>query len=181
MRERGIATVPAVLLAAAAGLLTALILTDWMVVDVRTTGEDAVHLVVPVPLAAGRVAAACVPDKAMKDMQVPPEVRQRKEQILASLRALHHTPDSTLVRVESPNEKVVVAKERDLIRISVDADDGTVVRCTLPLAGVLDALEGWNWQTFDPALVLDVLAAAPNGDLVRVEADDGTKVAITMW
>jgi hypothetical protein len=181
MRGRGIATVPAVLLAAAAGLLTALFLSDWMTVDVRTTGEDAVHVFLPLPLAAGRVAAACVPDRARRDLQVPPEVRREKEQILAGLRALHDGPDATLVRVESPNAKVVVAKERNLLRVSVDADDGTAVRCTLPLDGVLDALGSWDWQTFDPALVVDVLAAAPHGDLVRVEADDGTKVAITRW
>jgi hypothetical protein len=179
MRARGIATVPAVLLAAAAGLLTVLVLTDFMVVDVRTTGEDALHLVLPLPLAAGRVAAACVPDAARRDMEVPRAVREQREQILAGLRALHDSPDAALIRVESPDAKVVVAKEGDLIRVAVDADDGTLVRCALPLDGVLDALAGWDWQTLDPALLVRVLAAAPHGDLVRVEADDGTRVAIT--
>jgi len=180
MRERGVATIPAVLLAAAAGLLTAVFLMDWMVVDVRTTGEDAVHLKLPFPLVVGRMASACVPREAMKDAQVPPEVRQQKEHVLASLRALADAPDATLVRVETPSEKVLIAKEGKLLQISVDAPDATV-RCTVPVTGVLDALEGWDWQTFDPGMVFDVLSAAPRGDLVRVEADDGTRVAISMW
>lgn len=180
MRERGISTVPAILLAAVAGLVTAVFMMDWMVVDVRTTGEDAVHLTIPFPLVVGEVAAAFIPKEAARDLEVPPEVRGQREQVLSALRTLAEMPDATLVRVETPGELVVVAKEADQLRVAVDADDATV-RCAVPIAGVLDALEAWDWQTFDPDLLFDVLRAAPNGDLVRVEADDGTTVAITMW
>jgi len=180
MRERGISTFPAIILAAVAGLVTAVAMMDWMVVDVRTTGEDAVHLAIPFPLVVGEVAAAFLPEEAVRDMRVPVEARQHREQVLAALRTLAEMPDATLVRVETPDELVVITKEDDQLRVAVDADDATV-RCTVPIAGVLDALESWDWETFDPGLVFDVLHAAPNGDLVRVEADDGTKVAITMW
>ena len=180
MRERGLSTVPAILLAAVAGLVTSVFMMDWMVVDVRTTGQDAVHLTIPFPLAVGELATAFMPDEAVRDLEVPPEARLHREQVLAGLRTLVEMPDATLVRVETPDELVVITKEADQLRIAVDADDATV-RCTVPIVGVLDALEAWDWQTFDPDLLFDVLRAAPNGDLVRVEADDGTKVAITMW
>jgi hypothetical protein len=180
MRERGLSTLPAILLAAAAGLLAATFMADWMVVDAQTTGEDAVHLKLPFPLVVARAATACVPREAMRELQVPAEVRQRKEQILAGLQALAEVPDATLVKVETPEEKVLVAKEGKLLRISVDAPDA-IVRCTVPLDGALEALRDWDWQTFDPGMVFDLLSAAPRGDLVRVEADDGTRVAISMW
>ena len=180
MRERGLSTVPAILLAAAAGLVTTTFLMDWMVVDVRTTGEDAVHLVIPFPLVVAHATAALVPEETLQGARVPAEVRARREQILAALDSLAEMPDATLVRVESPEESVVVAKEGRLLRVSVDAPDATV-RCAVPVDGVRAALAEWDWQTFDPDLILDVLSSAPSGDLVRVEADDGTKVAITMW
>jgi hypothetical protein len=180
MRERGMSTVSAVLVAAAAGLVTSVFLMDWMVVDVRTTGEDAVHLVVPFPLAAGHVATALIPDEALEDARVPPHVAEHREQILGALRSLAEAPDATLVEVEDDGEKVRITKEGPNLRIAVDASDATV-RCTVPIEGVLETLERWDWQTADPGMIFDVLSAAPRGDLVRVEADDGTKVAITMW
>ena len=65
-------------------------------------------------------------------------------------------------------------------RIIVNADDAKV-RCTVPLDGVLDALERWDWETFDPGMVFDVLAAVNHGELVNVEVDDGTRVAVKIW
>ncbi len=180
-RQRGIGTVPAVLIAAGLGMVTAVFLMDWMVVDVRTTGEDAVHLVLPLPLAAGRVAAAMVPQEAVEDVRIPPEVEAYRGQVVAALDTLRSLPDGTeLVRVEEPGTLVVIAVEDEALRLAVD-DHGTTVRCTLPLAGLQRALEEWDGQTFEPGLIFDVLAAAPNGDLVRVEEPDGTRVAISMW
>jgi hypothetical protein len=46
---------------------------------------------------------------------------------------------------------------------------------------VLEALEDWDWQTVDPDLLFDILGSASMGNLVTVEVDDGTRVAIKMW
>ena len=180
MRERGISTIPAILLAALAGLVTATFLMDWMVIDVRPGDPEAPHIKVPVPLLAARVAASFMPDEALEDAEIPPEVRQHREAVLGGLRTLIDTPDATLVRVDADDEHVLIDKVGDELRISVDAD-GATVRCTIPIDGVLDALEDWDWETADPSLVFKVLAAAGNGNLVTVEADDGTRVTIDMW
>lgn len=180
MRERGISTLAGVLLAGLAGTLTALALMDWMVVDVRTPAPDAFHIKVPFPLIAGRVATSFVPDKALEEATIPPEVTQQKDAVLAALRTLAEAPDTTFVKVEAPDAVVDISKKGDNLLISVDADDAKV-RCKVPIDGVLDALERWDWKRVDPAMAWRILGAADHGDLVRVEADDGTKVAITMW
>ena len=180
MRERGVSTVGAVVLAGLAGTLATVLAMDWMLVDVRTPAPDAVRLRIPMPLLAARVATAFIPDQALSDVQAPHELRQRRELVMAALTSLAEAPDTTLVSVVAPDSRVEIAKRGDLIQIAVDADDA-VVRCTVPLDGVVDALGGWDWQTFEPGMVLDVLSRAPMGELVRVEADDGTRVVITMW
>lgn len=180
MRERGVSTVGAIVLTGLAGMLATLLAMDWMLVDVQVPEPDAVRIRVPFPLVAGRLAAAAIPDEAMQSAEVPAELRQQRETVLAALRSLADAPDATLVSVTAPDARVEIAKAGDTLRIAVDADDATV-RCTVPLVGVLEALESWDWQTFDPGMIFDVLGAAPNGDLVRVEVDDGTKVAIRMW
>lgn len=180
MRERGVSTVGAVVLVGLAGTLAAVAAMDWMMVDVRTPAPDAMHLRIPMPLVAGRIATALVPDEALKDARVPPELRQQRELVLAALGSLAEGPDTKLVSVVAPDARVEIEKKGDLLQIAVDAD-GATVRCAVPLDGVREALEDWDWQSFEPGMVLDVLADAPMGELVRVEADDGTRVVITMW
>ena len=180
MNQRGISTVPAVILAAAAAMVTSVFLMDWMVVEVQTPEPEAVNITVPFPVVAARLATAFVPDEAFDEAEIPPGVKDLKGPVLGALDALLEAPDHTLVKVEAPDAKVEVSKQGEDLRISVDAEDA-VVRCVVPLDGVRDALEDWDWQSADPSLIFDILAAAPNGELVRVEADDGTKVAIKMW
>ena len=179
MRERGMSTVPAVLLAGAAGLVVAVAMMDWMVIDIHTTGEDAVDLTVPVPLMVPRLAAVFIPDETLADARVPPEVRQHKELILAMVRELEAAPDTTLVRVDSPDAKVLIRTENDTLRLAVDADDATV-RCAIPLSGLAKVLERWDWQTADPQLALDLLASARRGEMVKVEAEDA-RVSLSLW
>ncbi len=56
-----------------------------------------------------------------------------------------------------------------------------MVRCNIPIDGVLEALENWDWQTADPQMIFDILHAAENGELVTVATEDGVRVAIKMW
>jgi hypothetical protein len=180
MRHRGISTIGGVLLAGLAGIVTAAAIADWMVIDVQVADPDPVHIKVPFPLIVADVAASFVPDEVLEDAKVPPEMAANRELILEAVRGLLDAPDTALVKVEAPDARVAIAKHGDNLELAVDADDATV-RCILPLDGVLYALERWDWQTFDPSLVFDTLAKADNGPLVRVEADDGTKVAINLW
>jgi len=111
---------------------------------------------------------------------VPPEVKEQRELILAAVKGLLDSPDATLVTVQTDEANVEIVKDGDTLRVAVDAEDA-VVRCNVPIGGVLDALEEWDWETFNPRMVLDVLHAAENGDLVTVATNDGVRVAIKMF
>ena len=63
--------------------------------------------------------------------------------------------------------------------IKVTAPDATV-HCRVPLDGVVEALEKWDWETCSPQLALRVLAKAKHGPLVTVDSQDA-RVAIRMW
>jgi hypothetical protein len=187
--QRGMSTLGAVLLSATAGLLTATLLMDWMVVDVHVVDvsphddielSSPVHIKVPFPLAVASVATSFIPDEAFEDAEIPPEVTAQKELVIETVRALLESPDSTLVSVLAPDAKVEIVKDGDTLRIAVDAEDA-VVRCNVPIDGVLTALENWDWETADPGMLFDMLHAAENGDLVTVATDDGVRVAIKMW
>jgi hypothetical protein len=179
-RQSGVSTVGAVLLAGLAATLATLLMMDWMFVDVQTPEPESIHIMVPFPLLAGRVAAGIVPDDVFRDAEMPPEVLQQREVVLTALRELADTPDATLVRVDADDAIVNISKTGDDLLVSVDADD-TTVRCKIPVDGILDALEGWDWQTADPDLIFDILGSASMGEFVTVEAEDGTRVAIKMW
>lgn len=177
--QRGMSTVPAVALAAIAGVLTAGLMMDWVVVDVETTGPDAVNLTIPFPLLVGRIATAAVPDAVFEEAVMPPEVTQHRELVLTTVKALADCPDTNFVTVDAPDAKVRIDKIGDQIVIDVDADDA-LVTCNVPIEGIYTALEDWDWERPDPAMAFKILARAKKGDLVRVDADDA-KVSIRMW
>jgi hypothetical protein len=187
--QRGISTFGAVLLAGTAGLLTATLMMDWMVVDVHvleTANSDniqtdmPVHIKVPFPLIIADIATGFIPEEAFEDARIPPEAKAQKTLVLETLRALIDSPDHHFVKVRTDEANVDIFKEGDTLRIAVDADDA-VVRCNVPIDGVLDALEAWDWETVDPQMAFDILHAAENGDLVTVATNDGVRVAIKMW
>jgi hypothetical protein len=179
--QRGMSTVGAVLLAATAGLLTATLMMDWMVVDVHVVEEDTpIHIKLPFPLLVADIATGFVPDQVFEEAQIPPEARAQKELVVETIRALLDSPDAEFVKVRTEDATVDISKDGDTLRIAVDADDA-VVRCNVPIDGILKALEDWDWETVDPQIAFDILRAAENGDLVTVATEDGVRVAIKMW
>lgn len=187
--QRGMSTFGAVLLAGTAGLLTATLMMDWMVVDVHVVDVAAhdgievsspIHVKIPFPLVIADIATGFIPQEALAEARVPPEATAQRELVLAAVRALAESPDAALVKVRTEDANVDIVKDGDTLRIAVDADDA-VVRCNIPIDGVLEALERWDWETADPQLLFDVLRAAENGELVTVATDDGVRVAIKMW
>ena len=182
-------TFGAVLLAGTAGLLTATLMMDWMVVDVHvveTANNDniqadmPIHIKVPFPLIVADIAAGFIPDEVFEDAEIPPEVKAQKELVLESIRSLLDSPDAELIKVRTDDANVDIFKDGDTLRIAVDADDA-VVHCNVPIDGILDALERWDWETVDPQMIFDVLHAAENGELVTVATNDGVRVAVKMW
>ena len=187
--QRGMSTVGAVLLAATAGLLTATLMMDWMVVDVHVVdvsdhddihADFPVHIKVPFPLLIADLATGFIPNEAFEDAYIPPEARAQKELVVETIRALLESPDAELVKVRTEEATVDIFKDGDTLRIAVDADDA-VVRCNVPIDGILEALENWDWQTVDPKMAFDILRAAENGELVTVATEDGVRVSVKMW
>jgi hypothetical protein len=174
-------TLGAVLLAATAGLLTATLMMDWMVVDVHVVEEDMpVHIKVPFPLLVADIATGFIPDEVFEEAEIPPEARAQKELVIETIRALLDSPDAEFIKVRTEDAIVDISKDGDTLRIAVDAEDA-VVRCNVPIDGILKALEDWDWETVDPQIAFDILHAAENGDLVTVATEDGVRVAIKMW
>ena len=112
--QRGMSTLGAVLLAGTAGLLTATLMMDWMVVDVHVVEEDTpIHIKVPVPLVLADIAAGFIPDELLEDAEIPPEVKAQKELVLATVASLLDSPDTHLVKVRTEDANVDVFKEAD--------------------------------------------------------------------
>ena len=157
MRERGASTVGTILIAGLAGLLTAGLMMDWMVVDVRPAELDGVPIIVPFPLWAARMAVSLAPLDDLPEMRVPAELRAQREMITGAAQELLACPDGQLVQVLADDVDVQIVKSGDVLRLMVDADDAKV-QCAIPLDGVVDMLESWDWETFDPSMVFDVLS-----------------------
>ncbi|MGE5235197.1 MAG: hypothetical protein ACM3O7_02465 [Acidobacteriota bacterium] len=178
MRERGFSNTTTVVLAALAALLVAPLLMNWIVVDVDTTGRDAVHLKLPLPLAMVRTILVMSPEAEIS-ATMPHDLAQHRGQVLAALQALEDGPDAALISVTSPDANVKVAKEGGLLVVDVDAPD-SVVHCRIPLQAVRHALEQWDWQRAHPRLLVDFLAGSAPGELVAVRTPDAT-VRVTKW
>lgn len=179
-RQRGISTLGSILLAAVAGLGAATVVMDWVIVDVQTPEPEAIHFKVPFPLVVADIAVAFIPDEVMRDMEVPQEARDQRELVMAALSSLIDAPDGALVEVTTPEETVSIVKKGRKILVDVDAEDAEV-HCAIPLDGIYKSLERWDWEVFEPKMVLTALHHTSSGVLVDVNADDGTKVKITKW
>lgn len=179
MRCRGSSSVLTIVVAAAAGLLVAAVLSDVVVIDIRTAPPDDVRIKLPVPLGLVRMAAALVPAREL-EVELPREARHQRETLEQALRALAECPDGvTLVSVRSPDARVTITKERGQIVLDVDADDAKV-HGALPLDGLHDALQRWRGDRLDSRAVLDLLAAARRGPILTVESHDAV-VRIAAW
>ncbi len=179
-RQKGISTLGSILLAAVAGPGAATVLMDWVIVDVQTPEPEAIHFKVPFPLVVADIAVAFIPDDVTQEMEVPQEVRAQREAVMAALSSLVDAPDGVLVEVTTPDETVSIVKKGRKILIDVDAEDAEV-HCAVPLDGIYKSLERWDWEVFEPKMVLTALHHTSPGVLVDVNADDGTKVKITKW
>ena len=154
----GAVAVPAALLAVIASL-------GVMVVDVREGGPDGHRIVVPVPLLAAQTALAFVPQdkvhipagEARKYMPVAREV----------LEALEAGPDGEIVRVEEPDEQVVIVKEGHVLHVRVH-DHGNDVSVNVPIRVALSAVPDANGRISTGALAASLWSARFT-DLVDVQ------------
>jgi hypothetical protein len=167
----------AVILGVPIALLATVASLGVMVVDVRE--GDGSRIVVPVPLvlaqAAVAVAPAFVPEK---EMQIPPEALEHIGLAREVLEALADAPDCELVRVESRDEQVVIAKEGRSLRVRVSGRRENV-NVNVPLHLALEALPDERGHIRGAALA-GALAGLRFTDLVDVQ-DGKDHVRIYVW
>lgn len=148
------------------------------VVDVHEA--DGTHLVVPVPLAVARAALAFAPPEA-KHLEAPEvaEYLPHGERLVHELEGL---PDGTLLEVDDSDERVKVAKEGDVLRVTARDGDRSEVDLRLPLGSVAGILRAYQVETrsFRTSDLIAALQDAPGGPLVRV-LDRGDRVEVRMW
>jgi hypothetical protein len=112
-----------------------------MVVDVREGGPNGHRVVVPVPLVLAQAAVAVAPAVAKHDLRIPDrEVLRHIGVARGVLEALAASPDGELVRVEEPDEQVVITKEGRSLHVRVHGKKGEDVSVNVPLRVALSAL-----------------------------------------
>jgi hypothetical protein len=150
--------------------------TSFLVVDVRADAGP--RIVVPVPLFLVQVAASFIPDEQIP-VEIPEEAREYLPAARAALAALREVEDAELVRVESPDEQVLIRKVDDMIEIRVHGRGDEDVEVNLPLETAEEILEELASDDFHPTDVIRALRRLSRTDLVRVhDGDDHVKVWI---
>ena len=142
MHKKGAATLIALSFSLAAGLGIGAFLSGWGWVDVRTTGADAVHIVMPIPMGLLPVACFFIPDEARQKEGFQNFLRH-KDAAIRMMDALRDCPNARLVKVESPDANVEITKSGDRLLIEVDAPDAHV-RVRVPLGPVVRALKAFG-------------------------------------
>jgi hypothetical protein len=164
----GAVGIPAALLAVVASL-------GVMVVDVREGGPDGHRIVVPVPLLAAQTALALVPEgKARVPVQHAAKYMPVAREVLEALEA---GPDGEIVRVEEPDEQVVIVKEGRTLHVRVH-DHGSDVAVNVPIRVALSALPDANGRVSTTALAASLWSARFT-DVVDVQdGNDHVKIKI---
>ena len=151
--------------------------TGVVLVDVRETAPDNMHLVIPVPLALAQVALTFAPDEA-KYVSCPEFARYRHvaERILQELQ---RAPDGVLVEVHDGSENVKIEKDGATLRIHVNGSEGETVECRVPIRAVLKAVQAYDGEGFPTKAAIWALRSAPRGTLVHVH-DGSSEVSIRL-
>lgn len=161
-------------------LFVAMLVTNWVVVDVRTPDHDGVRLRVPLPLNVLRIPLHMAPRSSVCVPMTRAAERQHGR-VLAALRALQDAPEGTVVPASVDGTSVELSRSGDRLLIVVDDDSCSgEVRASLPFAATMRLLERTASGRLEPRALLDLLAAAERGELLAVDAEDAS-VRVTTW
>jgi hypothetical protein len=170
----------AAILAVPVALVATVASLGVLVVDVREGGPDGHRIVVPVPLVLAQAAVAVAPAIAEQDLRIPDQdVLEHIGVARGVLEALAAGPDGELVRVEEPDEQVLIVKEGRSLHVRVHGKDGQEVSVNVPLRVALSALpdsEG-RISALDLAGTLGTVRFT---DLVEVH-DGNDHVKVWVW
>lgn len=151
--------------------------TGVVLVDVRESCPDNMHLVIPVPLALAQVGLSFAPDEA-KYIHCPEFARYQRvaEKVL---RELQRGPDGVLVEVHDRSDDVRIEKIGDSLRIHVREAGGETVECRLPIRAALRTIRAYDGEGFPTKAAIWALRSAPRGTLVHVQ-DGSDEVTIRL-
>jgi len=170
----------AAILAVPLALLATVASLGVVVVDVREGGPDGHRIVVPVPLVLAQAALAVAPAVAEEELRVPDTGALEHIGVARGvLEAIAAAPDGELVRVEQPDEQVLVVKEGDALLVRVHGREGEDVSVRVPLRMALSALPDREGRVSTLALA-GSLGAVRFTDLVEVH-DGENHVRVWVW
>jgi hypothetical protein len=161
-------------------LLAAALVTNWVVVDVRSLGGEDVRVRVPLPLNFLRVPLRMAP---RGDLALPAsrEGERMRARLLALLRDLDEAPAGAPVLFRVDGEEAFASRSGDtLVLVIGDGRGGETVRASLPYDATRRVLERAAAGRLDLCGVLDLLVAGGRGELLAVDAGDA-RIRITAW
>ncbi|MFH1177194.1 MAG: hypothetical protein V1750_07280 [Acidobacteriota bacterium] len=164
---RMVSTAGTVLLAGVAAIGVAMLLTNWVVVDVRPQGTGQGHIIVPVPLNLLRIPLRLA-DRDRGERELQARLGWEERELLDALRRLAAGPDGTYTSVGSGDCQVKLTRDGSKLLIRAHAD-GALVQGTVPwpaVERVLRLAENGRVHALD---LLDLLAAG-RGELLAVDA-----------
>jgi len=153
--------------------------SQWLLVKVDTAGEDEVHLIVPVPVDLVRGAAAFMPDECREMKLTAEELPFRTENLDKLAKALAEAPDGEYVNVETPAEKVRIAKAGSKFEIQVKTPEERI-NVVLPVEFIGDCLHSLEGGRIDSERMLHSLAYLRHTKVVDVDTPDA-KVVVYSW
>ncbi len=165
--------VPVALLATVASL-------GVVVVDVREGGPKGQRIVVPVPLIAAQAALAVAPAVAKNQLRIPD--REAIEHVAVArgvMEALAQSPDGELVRVEEPDQQVVITKRGRSLQVRVQGRRGENVSVNVPMHLALSALPDAQGR-IHTGMLAAALGTVRFTDLVDVQ-NGNDHVRIYVW
>ena len=169
----------AAVLAVPLALLATVASLGVVVVDVREGGPDGHRILVPAPLVLAQAGLAVAPNILEDEMRIPEEALEHMPLARELLEALIAAPDGELVRVEEPDEQVVIRKEGDKLIVRVHGKKGEDVSVNVPLTLAMSALPDSQGKVSSLAMA-GSLSTVRFTDLVDVH-DGDTHVRVWVW
>lgn len=152
---------------------------QWIHVKVENASDDEL-VTINLPFSLMNAAVAMIPEDVKAEGQIAlDDVDMDWHELMNLWREVRDAPDSTFVTVESRDERIVVRKEGDFVKIKTteSSEHGADVDVQFPLA-VVDALLSGPEGTFDFEAALHALADFGPGELVTVRDGDET---VRVW
>jgi len=153
-----------------------MLLTNWVVVDVRPQGADIERIVVPLPLNLLRIPLRLAdPGRGERDLRA--HLGRDERELLEALQRLAAAPDGTFVTLGDRDCPIRLTRDGGQLRLRGQAD-GAELRGAVPWRAVERVLRLAERDELHALDLLDVLAAG-RGELLSVDAEDAV-VRITV-